>query len=174
MSELHSADTESAGRPARKAGLTAWIYSDYTVAAFILAFCAFVYFLTTRIIKVPPALAQGIQPSSYPQGVLFFILIFTGMMLFEGRRRRPDIPEPIPRLAYYTTAAMVGSLLIATSVDFFLGLILFIMICVPLWGMRRPFVALLFGVALCAAMYALFAEGLQVRFPRGVVTDLLR
>lgn len=173
VSELRSTETDPTGKPAAKAGLPALIYSDYTVAGVILAFCAVVYFLTTQIVKVPPALAQGIQPSSYPQGVLVFILAFTVMMLFEARRRPLEAAEPIPGLAYYTAAAMFAALLVATWVDFFLGLILFVVVCVPLWGMRRYLVAALYAVALCAVVYALFAEALQVRFPRGILTDLL-
>jgi hypothetical protein len=173
MSEIRTAEVEPAGKSAGKAGLPARLYSDYTVAFFILAFCAFVYFLTTQITKVPPALAQGIQPSSYPQGVLVFIVAFTIMMLFESRRRPLEAAEPIPGLAYMTTAAMIAALLVATWVDFFVGLILFVAVCVPLWGMRRYLVAGLYGIALSAVVYVMFAEALQVRFPDGILTDLL-
>lgn len=171
MSDIRSANP--AGKSAAKAGLPALIYSDYTVAGVILAFCAFVYLLSTRIAKIPPALAQGIQPSSYPQGVLVFILAFTVMMLLEARRRPLEAPEPVPGLAYLTTLAMIAALVVATWVDFFLGLILFVVVCVPLWGMRRYLIATLYAVSLCAVVYLMFAEALQVRFPSGILTDLL-
>lgn len=154
-------------------GLRALIYNDVTAAVILIVFCGFVYYLTTQIRQVPDALAQGMQPASYPQGVLVFIVAFTAMMLFESRARPLEIPEPVPGLAYATMAAMVAALIVSTWVDFFLGMILFVMVCVPLWGMRRYLLATLYAIAVAAVLYLLFGAFLSVRFPRGVLSNLV-
>jgi putative tricarboxylic transport membrane protein len=160
------------GRPAGS-GLRSFIYSDYTVALGILVFCAVVFYLTTRIERVPPSLAQGIQPASYPRGVLVFILLFTGLMLFEARRSPLEAPARVPGLAYLTIGAMFASLAIATWFDFFAGLILFVAICIPLWGLRRYGFAVLYAVVLSVVLFVMFSTFLMVRFPQGALTNLL-
>lgn len=168
---------ESAGvnerRPGAIAGLRSLIYNDVTAAVLLIAFCGFVYYLSTQIRQVPDALAQGMQPASYPQGVLVFIVAFTAMMLFESRARPLDVPEPVPGLAYATMAAMVAALIVSTWVDFFLGIILFVIVCVPLWGMRRYLLATLYAIAVAAVLYLLFGVFLSVRFPSGVISNLV-
>lgn len=166
-------EAESDRRPPATGGPTPLIYRDGSIAAFIIALCAVIYYLSTRIDEVPVALAQGIQPASYPQGVLAFILVFTAGMLVEARSRPSEVPQPIPSLAYYTIAAMVISLAIATWVDFFLGMIFFVVICVPVWGMRRYLATVAYALALAAVLYVMFAIFLRVRFPSGVLIDRL-
>ncbi len=148
------------------------LYSDWTAAGGVLVILAVLYYVASQIESIPEWLLQGIQPASYPKGVIVAIAFFVGLMLLDARRDPNDIPERIPALVYSTILAMVLSLLLSTFFDFFLGIIFFICVAVPLWGMRRYAFALLYAVLLVAAVYLLFSTGLGVRFPHGPLTDL--
>jgi hypothetical protein len=149
------------------------LYNDYTVAGIIILFTAVVFYLSTQIEHVPPGLAQGIQPASFPQGILVAILGLLLMMLYESREHALEVPEVIPGLAYKTMAAMILALAISTWFDFFTGLIAFVVVCVPLWGMPRLGLALGYALALHGVLFLLFSTFLQVRFPMGPLTRLL-
>lgn len=148
------------------------LYNDYLVAGVLVALCALIFYFSTLIDRVPVGLAQGIQPASFPQGVLVAILGLTLLMLYEAREHTLETPEPIPGLAYKTMLAMIASLAVVTWVDFFIGLIGFVAICVPLWGMRRIGVAIGYALALHGVLFVLFSTFLQVRFPTGLLTGL--
>ncbi|MBM9595479.1 tripartite tricarboxylate transporter TctB family protein [Roseitranquillus sediminis] len=160
-------------RSPERGGLTALIYSDFTVAAVVAGFCAYAYYLSTRIGTVPDSLAQGMQPASYPQGVILVILLLVIGMLVESRTRETHIPEPVPALSYATMAAMIVSLALATWIDFFVGMIFFVVLCVPLWGMRRYLATFAYALVLAAVLYLMFGTFLRVRFPEGVLVNLL-
>ncbi len=143
-------------------------------AAVIVAVCAYLYYVTTWIIEIPPALAQGIQPATYPQQVIFAILLVhrtdgnRGAQQAAGRARTGSRPRLLDHRGDDRRAA------IATWVDFFLAMIVFVTVCVPLWGMRRYAVAFLYAVAMAAILYAMFATLLRVRFPDSVFDDVFR
>jgi putative tricarboxylic transport membrane protein len=148
------------------------LYTNYTAAAVTIALSAAAFLLSLRVERVPTALAQGIQPASFPQGVIIAILIFTLIMLVETRNEPLEEPEPVPGLAYKTMAAMVASLAVTTWVDFFGGLIGFVMICVPMWGGSRWGLAAGYALILHAILFLLFSTLLQVRFPHGPLSSL--
>jgi hypothetical protein len=148
-------------------------YNEYTNAAIIVAVCVGVYYLSTFIRRVPDALAQGIQPASFPQGVLLVILGLAGLLLYESRKLPLDVPEPVPRLAYQMIAAMFIAFAISTWFDFFAGMFAFIAMTTLLWGFKRPLVALAYAIALNAVLFLLFSTILQVRFPKGALAGLV-
>jgi len=148
------------------------LYSDWTAAGGILVILAVLYYFASQIESIPDWLLQGIQPASYPKGVIVAIGLFVGLMLLDARRDSHEIPERVPALVYSTTLAMIMSLLLSTFFDFFLGIIFFVCVAVPLWGMRRYAFAFLYAVLLVAVIYLLFSTGLGVRFPHGPLTDL--
>ncbi|MCG6122580.1 MAG: tripartite tricarboxylate transporter TctB family protein [Microvirga sp.] len=164
---------EREARPSLDATPASRIYNDYTLAALIIFVCALAYYFSTWIEHVPAGLAQGIQPASFPQGVIVVALLLTLLMLFESRKDPLEVPETVPGLAYQTMAAMLAALIVATWFDFFFAMIVFVALCVPLWGMRRWVKAVLFAVALNLVMYLLFSTFLRVRFPQGALTGLL-
>jgi putative tricarboxylic transport membrane protein len=148
-------------------------YNDYTSAIIIIVICALVYYFSTWIEKVPIALAQGIQPASFPQGVLVAILALVLLMLYESREIPLDVPDPVSGLGYKTIGAMFIALAISTWFDFFIGLIAFVVVSVQIWGLRRPYVAVAYAIALNGVLILLFSTLLQVRFPKGPFTNLL-
>jgi hypothetical protein len=162
------------GRPEPPGFAPSLLYSNYTAAGIVVAVCAIVYLLSLQMEHVPAALAQGIQPASFPQGVVIAILTFTLMMLVSTRNSLIEAPLPVPALAYKTMAAMIGALAITTWVDFFAGLIGFTAVAVPMWGHKRWSTAIAYGVLLCAVLYLLFSTFLQVNFPHSSLSSLLR
>lgn len=167
------APTERDARPSPDAPPASRIYNDYSLAALLVLICALAYYFSTWIERVPAGLAQGIQPASFPQGVIVVTLCLTLLMLLESRKDPLEAPEAVPGLAYQTIGAMLAALVIATWFDFFIGMIAFVTFCVPLWGMRRWGRAILFALALNGVMFLLFSTFLRVRFPHGALSGLL-
>jgi putative tricarboxylic transport membrane protein len=166
-------DDEKPGHVRRKR-LRSLLYSEYTNVLGILGACGLIYYLSTKIERVPDGLAQGIQPASFPQGVLVAILALLLLMIYELKDAPPrTCPEPVERIVYMVILAMFAALALATWVDFLLGMIAFVTVGVLMWGLRRPIVAISYAVALNATLFFLFSTLLQVRFPRGPLTSLL-
>lgn len=150
-----------------------WLHSARGRAAVVTVIVGVVFYLSTYIETVPDWLLEGIQPSGYPRGVLVAILIFTGIMLLEEKERAGEEQETAPWLVYKTIALMAGTLAISTYIDFFLGMIVFIAVAIPMWGLRRYGFAIAYALLTAATIYVVFATALGVRFPHGPLTSLL-
>jgi hypothetical protein len=161
------------GADAARAPSGPWFFTVWGRIVAVLAMVGVVFYLSTFIQSVPDWLLEGIQPSGYPRGVLLAILLFTAIMLLEEKSDGADVPEEAPWLVYKTIAMMIVTLVISTYVDFFLGIVVFIAISIPMWGMRRWGFSFLYGVATAAVIYLVFATALGVRFPHGPITSLL-
>lgn len=170
MTDERFPDGEAAPKSGRASRL---IYNDYTLAGIIAALCALFYYFSTLIPLVPPALAQGMQPASFPQGVIVTILGMVAFMLFENRGKPLDPPQRIPALAFKVMASMVFAVALATWFDFLLALVAFIALNIPMWGIRRPVLALAYALVFVAVLFTVFSMFLQVRFPMGAFTHLL-
>jgi putative tricarboxylic transport membrane protein len=168
MSQIHPSQLESdAGATIRSR-----LYSDWTAAGGVLVILVVLYYLAMQIGTVPEWLLQGIQPANYPKGVIIAIGMFIVLMMLDARRNPSEVPERVPALVYSTTLAMFVSVCLSTYFDFFLGIIFFICVAIPLWGMRKYAFTLFYAVAFIAVVYVLFSTALGVRFPHGPLTDL--
>ena len=143
-------------------------FERWLVPALILAFCAGALWLSTTFRKMPPILKRGIQPSDFPQLILLAIIAMTLLMAWR---------EPIrvaERLKGSTvgTLALMGVFAVLTMVDFFLALAVFAAALAAFWGERRTSVLALVGLAVPLAVFFLFDQVFEIRFPRGLLTNL--
>ena len=80
---------------------------------------------------------------------------------------RPDV-EP----AVWYSAGMIVAFCGLAVVDLFLGFIAFFAGLSLLWGERRVAIVLAIAIGLPLGIFLLFDLGLEVRFPRGLLTTL--
>ena len=143
-------------------------FAHYAIPLGILVFCAWAFWLSTQFERVPPILKRGMQPSDFPQLVIGLIVLLTVWLLF---RDRDEIPARLSRLVQATIGLLIGFMLIA-EVALFLGLGLFAASLAALWGERRIWALALVGIIAPLTVFFLFDGIFEVRFPRGVLTNL--
>jgi putative tricarboxylic transport membrane protein len=142
--------------------------SRYAVPLGIIAFCVWAYWLSTQFERVPPILKRGMQPSDFPQLVMGLIIMLSVWLLF---RDKSEAPERMTKMVQMTMGLLIGFLLIS-QVDLFLALGLFAASLTALWGERRAWALVLVGLIAPIAVFFLFDGIFEVRFPRGLLTNL--
>ncbi|MDV7144285.1 tripartite tricarboxylate transporter TctB family protein [Tropicimonas sp. TH_r6] len=142
--------------------------AHFVVPGGIIAFCALAYWLSTQFERVPPILKRGIQPSDFPQLVIGLIVFLAIVLMVTDRS---DPPSPLSGTVWKTMALLIGFMLVA-EIDIFIGLALFAGTLTLLWGERRPIMIVLVAVIVPALVFLLFDGVFEIRFPRGLLTNL--
>lgn len=148
-------------RPAGR--LERWI-----VVAALIAFAAAAIWIATTFDRMPPILKRGIQPSDFPQLIAAFIIAMTLLMAW----REPVTsgkPLGVPVLG---SMGMLGVFVLLSSIDFMLALGVCAAGFALLWGERRMSLVALVGLATPAIVFFLFDQVFEIRFPRGLLTNL--
>ncbi len=146
---------------------------DFLVGLALLAFCAVAYWVTLDFKEAPAALAQNVQPATFPRMVigvisaLAVLMITLGASRYEPRRRAP---RPIMLI---TAALMVGFVIAFDTLGLTFAIGLFCLVMPRLWGARWSVKLVVFAIAFPTAVYLVFAVGLGVYFPPGVIEQLL-
>jgi len=156
------AEEHSSSPPARRH------ISNVAVPLGIVAFCVWAFWLSTQFDRVPPILKRGMQPSDFPQLVIGLIILLAVWLMF---RDKSEAPARLSKMVQVTMGLLIGFLLIA-EVDLFLGLALFSASLATLWGERRVWAIVLVGLISPIAVFFLFDGIFEVRFPRGLLTNL--
>ena len=140
----------------------------WLIPALILAFCGATYWVSTTFKTMPPILKRGIQPSDFPQLLVLLLVFLTLLMVWKDPVRVRD------RLMGSTlgTIALFAGFAALTSVDFFLALGVFATVLALFWGERRAPILVLVGLLVPAAIFFTFDQVFEIRFPRGLLTNI--
>jgi len=144
-------------------GLERWI-----IPAVIILFCAAAIWISTTFEEMPPILKRGIQPSDFPQLVCALIIFCTLIMVIadpiriEGNFDRKPIG----------TLLLMGVFVGLCAIDFFLALGGFAALLTAFWGERRVGMILLVGLLVPLFVFFLFDRVFEIRFPKGLLTNL--
>ena len=140
----------------------------WLVPAVLIAFALGAIYISTTFKKMPPILKRGIQPSDFPQLISGLIIFLTLLMAWLDPVK---ITEKVSRQTLYTLAVMAGFVALM-PVDLFLALAVFAFSLSLLWGERRPAMLGLVAVVVPLAIFVVFDQAFQIRFPRGLLTNL--
>lgn len=150
-------------KPASTERIERWL-----IPALIVAFCVLAFYISTTFKKMPPILKRGIQPSDFPQLLLSAIVLMTlAMAWFDPIRIRERLDGTV-----WGTLALFGLFAALTAVDLFLALGVFALALTAFWGERRIAVLALVGVVVPVVIFFLFDQVFEIRFPRGLLTNL--
>ena len=138
------------------------------VPTVIIAFCVGAFWLSTTFKKMPPILKRGMQPSDFPQLLLALIICLTiAMAWFDPVKVRDRLRgTTIGTLAVFAIFAAV------TAVDFMLALAVFAVALAAFWGERRIGILALVGLVVPVVIFFLFDQVFEIRFPRGLLTNI--
>lgn len=126
---------------------------------------------------VPPILVRGFQPAAFPRLVAGLILVLSVLAWIEMSKSDPVVapemmPPPLTGAFWKTLLALAGFSCLLTLGDLLFALMVATAGLSFAWGERRPLVLLGLGIAAPLAVFVLFDQVFQVRFPRGFLTDL--
>ena len=137
-------------------------------SAVIMAFAAALFGVTFTFDRVPPVLAQGIQPALFPRAVL--VVLFGLAALQAVRALRVSVPDvsafkPVPLIVYLTGAVLIAFLVAMPLIGTFPTLILFCPALALLWGERRWRLMAFSFAGVIAFIYGLFRLIMNVPLP---------
>ena len=161
---------ERAGR-ADAPGRRRW--PDYGVPLAVFAFCAAVIHFSTTFEEVPEIIVgDSMQPRVFP----IFLMVVMGLLnlalIAQIARNPPKRADREPAATWITVVLMGAFYILAEHVDMMLALPAAIFCMCVFWGERRPWVAGLTALVTTCAIFFSFDLVLEVRFPRGLLTNL--
>ncbi len=156
-------DQDAAG--ARPAG--GRLPRDFIIGACVLAFCAAAYAVTLTFREAPAALAQNVQPATFPRLVITVIAVFSVVLMVLSFRLPAKALKPVPVIVPVSAAVMVGFVAAFGLLGFLPAMILLCLGLPVIWGERRWALVVPFALLFPAAIYGLFAVVLGVHFDPG-------
>lgn len=145
--------------------------SEYLVLGAVTLFGAWVLYISNTFDRPPPILSPGLLPHVFPQLLVYVMFALALFMVLQASWHPPEQRKPVPPIVYGSAGMVLGFVVLA-EVDLFLAFIGFFLGLSWLWGERRwvPLVGV--AVSLPLAIFVLFDQVLEVRFPRGLLTSL--
>ena len=158
--------SQSEGRAAMPA---ARFPRDLIVALAILAFCVVAYAITLGFAKAPAAVAQNVQPATFPRLVIGVIAVLSAVLAVMSFRIDSARKGPVRPMVLVTAAMMVAFVIAFDTLGFIAAMVLFAAGMPVLWGERRWHRLIPFAVLFPAAVYVVFVLGLGVHFDAGLL-----
>lgn len=158
-----SENPEKGGRTADN-GSAVRIPRDAVAGAGILLFCLATYVITLDFKKAPPALAQNVQPATFPRLVLAVMAVFAAVIIVNSFRSEQKPLKPVKFMVWPSAAVMVG-FVIAFDILGILPAMMLLCFGLPImWGEWRMRFVIPFAIVFPLAIYWLFAIALGVHF----------
>lgn len=143
-------------------------FERWLIPLLIIIFCLGAYWVTTTFKTMPPILKRGIQPADFPQLLLAVLILLTLVMVWKD----PIVIKEKMQPATLGTIALFAVFAALTAIDLFLALGAFAAALAAFWGERRVQMLAVIGIVVPLAIFFLFDLGFEIRFPRGLLTNL--
>ena len=150
-----------------------FFFKDEFKVSFIIIFISIVLLITTFSFDiVPPILNRGIQPATFPKGLLVLIIILTSIIYYLSFKRPWKKEKDLPKPFFLTIISFVLFIVISKTLDFFLAISVLSIFVSYNWGERRVFYLLLVSIIFPLVVFIFFEMILGLRFPPGIITNL--
>ncbi|NIP48278.1 MAG: hypothetical protein GWN21_19965 [Gammaproteobacteria bacterium] len=166
--------SENDRRPARRAA-DFLDGTDLAVAAVLLTFCAWVYYLTTRFEEVAALFAQDVPPEFLPRLLVWTIALLSILLPFEhlikpgGRAHfHKARSKPVAVMAYLTGGLLVLVVMSVKLIGTYFAMVLVCVLLPLLWGERRWTILIPFAAGFPTLVMLLFSKMLGVYFEPGL------
>ena len=145
---------------------------EFKVSFIIIAISIFLLISTFTFDIVPPILNRGIQPATFPKGLLIIIIVLTSIVYYLSFKRPWEIKKKLPKPFFLTLLSFVLFILISKTLDFFLGISLLSIFVSYCWGERRILYLILVSIIFPIVVFIFFETILGLRFPPGIITNI--
>ena len=129
-------------------------------------------FATFFFDTVPPILNRGIQPATFPKGLLILIIFLTLIIYFWSLKNPWEKQKKLPNTFFKTLYSFILFVMIAKTLDFFLAISVFSLLVSYFWGEKRIFYLLLVSIIFPVIVFVFFETILGLRFPPGIITNI--
>ena len=121
---------------------------------------------------VPPILNRGIQPATFPKGLLLLIIGLTLIVFYLSIKKPWKIEKKLPKTFFLTLLSFILFVIISKTLDFFLAISLLSIFVSYCWGERRLFYLILVSIIFPIIVFIFFETILGLRFPPGIITNI--
>jgi len=146
--------------------------SSFKVSFVIIIFSLTLLFTTFFFDTVPPILNRGIQPATFPKGLLIIIISLTLIVYFLSLKKPWKIEKILPSTFFKTLYSFILFIIIAETLDFFLAISTLSLLISYSWGEKRILYLLLVSIIFPAIVFIFFETILGLRFPPGIITNI--
>ena len=146
--------------------------SSFKVSFVIIFISSILLFATFFFDTVPPILNRGIQPATFPKGLLILIIFLTLVIYLLSLKNPWKKEKKLPNTFFKTLYSFILFVLIAKTLDFFLAISILSLLVSYFWGEKRIFYLLLVSIIFPAIVFIFFETILGLRFPPGIITNL--
>ena len=141
--------------------------------SFIIIFVSLILLFTTFFFDdVPPILNRGIQPATFPKGLLILIIFLTLIVYFLSLKKPWKIEKILPGTFFKTLYSFILFIIITKTLDFFLAISTLSLLISYSWGEKRILYLLLVSIIFPAIVFIFFETILGLRFPPGIITNI--
>ena len=121
---------------------------------------------------VPPILNRGIQPATFPKGLLLLIIGLTLIVFYLSIKKPWKIEKKLPKTFFLTLFSFILFAIVSKTLDFFLAISLLSIFVSYCWGERRLFYLILVSIIFPIIVFIFFETILGLRFPPGIITNI--
>ena len=121
---------------------------------------------------VPPILNRGIQPATFPKGLLLLIIGLTLIVFYLSIKKPWKIEKKLPKSFFLTLLSFILFVIVSKTLDFFLAISLLSIFVSYCWGERRIFYLILVSIIFPIIVFIFFETILGLRFPPGIITNI--
>ena len=150
-----------------------FLFKDEFKVSLIIIFISTILLITTFTFDiVPPILNRGIQPATFPKGLLVLIIFLTSIVYYLSINKPWKIQKRLPQSFFLTLLSFIIFVLISKTLDFFLAISLLSVFISYCWGERRVFYLILVSIIFPIIVFIFFETILGLRFPPGIITNI--
>jgi|TARA_B110000914_G_scaffold128341_1_gene112030 putative tricarboxylic transport membrane protein len=149
-----------------------FLKSSFKVSFIIIFFSLILLFTTFSFDAVPPILNRGIQPATFPKGLLVLIILLTLIVYFLSLKKPWKTEKILPNTFFKTLYSFILFIIIAKTLDFFLAISLLSLLVAYFWGEKRIFYLFLVSIIFPGIVFIFFETILGLRFPPGIITNI--
>ena len=149
-----------------------FLKSSFKVSFIIIFFSLILLFTTFSFDAVPPILNRGIQPATFPKGLLILIIFLTLIVYFLSLMKPWKTEKILPNTFFKTLYSFILFIIITKTLDFFLAISILSLFISYFWGEKRIFYLLLVSIIFPVIVFVFFETILGLRFPPGIITNI--
>ena len=150
-----------------------FFFKDEFKVSFIIIFVSIILLITTFTFDiVPPILNRGIQPATFPKGLLVLIIGLTLVIYYLSLKKPWKVEKKLPKSFFLTLFSFALFITISKTLDFFLAISVLSIFVSYFWGEKRIFYLLLVGFFFPLIVFIFFETILGLRFPPGIITNI--
>jgi hypothetical protein len=145
---------------------------EFKVFSVIIIVSTILLISTFSFDTVPPILNRGIQPATFPKGLLVLIIVLTTLIYSLSFKKPWKKEKELPKNFFLTLLSFIFFIIISKTLDFFLAISVLSVFVSYNWGEKRFFYLLLVGIIFPFIVFVFFEMILGLRFPPGIITNL--